>query len=84
MRPCYSECTDDAGQTMGLIAPLVWVTPSASMNKYEPKAQDWDTAKNLARLYTRKSGSEDGWRVSYKNDRELHMVGDQLDEITIK
>ena len=37
---CYGERTADVGQTMGLKAPLVWVTPSASINNYELKAQD--------------------------------------------
>ena len=36
---CYGECTVDVGQTMGLKAPLVWVTPSTSINNYELKAQ---------------------------------------------
>ena len=37
---CYGERTVDVGQTMGLKAPLVWVTPSTSINNYELKAQD--------------------------------------------
>ena len=37
---CYGERTVDVGQTMGLKAPLVWVTPSTSINNYESKAQD--------------------------------------------
>ena len=36
---CYGERTVDVGQTMGLKAPLVWVTPSTSINNYELKAQ---------------------------------------------
>ena len=58
---CYGERTVDVGQTMGLKAPLVWVTPSASINNYELKAQDLGhVQKSLARVYTRKSGSEGG------------------------
>ena len=63
---CYGERTVDVGQTMGLKAPLVWVTPSTSINNYELKAQDRGTFKNLmAGRYTRKSGSEDGLTLSY-------------------
>ena len=43
---CYGERTVDVGQTMGLKAPLVWVTPSTSINNYELKAQDRGTFKN--------------------------------------
>ena len=63
---CYGERTVDVGQTMGLKAPLVWVTLSASINNYELKAQDLGhVQKSLARVYTRKSGSEDGLTLSY-------------------
>ena len=53
---CYGERTVDVGQTMGLKAPLVWVTPSTSINNYELKAQDRGTFKNYASENTRKSG----------------------------
>ena len=43
---CYGERTVDVGQTMGLKAPLVWVTPSTSINNYELKAQDRGTFIN--------------------------------------
>ena len=36
---CFGERTVDVGQTMGLKAPLVWVTPSTSINNYELEAQ---------------------------------------------
>ena len=47
---CYGERTVDVGQTMGLKAPLVWVTPSTSINNYESKAQDWGAFKNLCQV----------------------------------
>ena len=55
---CYGEGTVDVGQTMGLKAPLVWVTPSTSINNYELKAQrPGRGTKTYASRYTRKSGS---------------------------
>ena len=63
---CLSDRTVDVSQTMGLKAPLVWVITSTSINNYELKAQDLGRVQeSLARVYTRKSGSEDGLTLSY-------------------
>ena len=61
---CYGERTVDVGQTMGLKAPLVWVTPSTSINNYEPKAQDRGHVQKLCLgVATRKSGTGKEWEV---------------------
>ena len=86
---CYGERTVDVGQTMGLKAPLVWVTPSTSINNYELKAQDLGhVQKSLARVYARKSGSEDGLTLAtekllgpLENDHEAPSMGNPLYKI---
>ena len=67
---CYGERTVDVGQTMGLKAPLVWVTPSTSINNYESKAQDLGHVQKLQPAGTlERVGAwvSDGYHKSIRN-----------------